>query len=81
MRAEQPESVSFENVCDRGKQVIVAAAIAPRQFQEVRKGSEIKAQRLDIIGNADEALEFWRKSDGGWFLSRREVAVHRIERD
>lgn len=32
--------------------------------------------------NADEGLEFWRKdAEGVWYLSRREIAPHVVERD
>lgn len=43
--------------------------------------------RLRIDGNADERLEFWRKvrppsgRDGVWYLARREIAPHVIEKD
>ncbi len=37
---------------------------------------------LEIDGNADDALGFWRKSDDGvWYLWRREIAVGRFEHD
>lgn len=32
--------------------------------------------------DANGPMEFWRKDAGGrWYLSRREVAVHRVEKD
>lgn len=43
--------------------------------------------RLQIVAvtteqGANGALEFWRKNDDGdWFLSRREIAIGRVERD
>ena len=36
---------------------------------------------LEIRGNADEQLEFWRRSKDGWYLGRRESAPHVIEKD
>lgn len=38
---------------------------------------------LEIEGNADEALAFWRKDpiENIWYLWRREVAVGRFEHD
>lgn len=37
--------------------------------------------RLEIRGNADEKLEFWRLGEDGWYLDRREIAPHVIEKD
>lgn len=31
--------------------------------------------------DANQGMEFWRKTDGGWYLSRREIAPHVVERD
>lgn len=32
--------------------------------------------------DANQPMEFWRKGeDGVWFLARREIAIHRAERD
>lgn len=39
------------------------------------------AGRLDVRGNADWGIETWRRDEDGWYLSRREVDVHRVERD
>jgi 5-methylcytosine-specific restriction endonuclease McrA len=40
------------------------------------------AGRLDIRGNAQWGIEIWRRSDDGeWYLSRRETAVHTVEKD
>ncbi len=37
---------------------------------------------LEIDGNADDALAFWRKDENGhWFLWRREIAVGTFEHD
>ena len=38
---------------------------------------------LEIRGNADEQLEFWRRSEDGWYwyLDRRESAPGIIEKD
>ena len=36
---------------------------------------------LEIRGNADEKLEFWRFGKDNWYLDRRESAPHRIEKD
>jgi hypothetical protein len=43
--------------------------------------SEHRSQ-LRIDGNADVMLDFWRRGeDGHWYLSRRELGVHQIEKD
>lgn len=40
------------------------------------------ASRLDVRGSAVDGIEIWRRDEAGqWFLSQREMAVHRIERD
>lgn len=37
---------------------------------------------LHVVGNADTGVEFWRVGeDGEWFLSKREIAVGRVEKD
>lgn len=37
---------------------------------------------LQIEGNADEGLTFWKKDEHGvWFIWRREIAVGRFEKD
>lgn len=36
---------------------------------------------LDVRGNADTGLEIWHNGADGWFLDKRELSVHRVERD
>jgi hypothetical protein len=43
--------------------------------------ADVHAHVLKVEGNADLGLEFWRYTDGGWFLSKREIAVGKVERD
>lgn len=36
---------------------------------------------IDVRGNADTGLEIWRNGVEGWYLSKRELAVHVVEVD
>lgn len=36
---------------------------------------------IDVRGNADEGLEIWRNDVDGWYMHKRELGVHRIEKD
>jgi 5-methylcytosine-specific restriction endonuclease McrA len=44
--------------------------------------AEHVTRTLEIDGNADDALAFWKKDDAGeWFLWRREIAVGQFHKD
>ena len=44
--------------------------------------AEVHHKRLDVRGNAEEALSFWRRDEAGaWYCVRQEVAPHVVDRD
>jgi 5-methylcytosine-specific restriction endonuclease McrA len=43
--------------------------------------NDVHKRALNIRGNADDGLEFWRFDGDSWYLDRREIAPHLIEKD
>ena len=44
--------------------------------------SQLDILTVELLKGANGPLEFWRKDDDGqWFLSKRELDVHRVEKD